>query len=83
MSGSRVEANRVKDVGHLVELLRNSIAHGHVTFDSDSKELKEVTVTFENFPEGSSQVDWRGDIRADHLATFCRKFSEYVADLAS
>jgi hypothetical protein len=51
-----------------------------VMFNSDSKDPTEVTVTFENYPRGRSKIDWRGVIRADHLASFCRKFSEYVAD---
>jgi HEPN pEK499 p136 len=80
MTGTLVDANKVKNVGQLIKLVRNSVAHGKVTFDSDSKHLTEVTVTFENYPRGSSKMNWRGVIRADHLASFCRKFSEYVAD---
>ena len=80
MSGSLVKANKVKTVGHLVKLVRDSVAHGNVTFDSDSKQPSEVTVTFENYPNGSNEMNWRGTIRADHLATFCRKFSNFIAD---
>jgi hypothetical protein len=80
MTGTLVDANKVKNVGQLIELVRNSVAHGKVTFNSDSKDPTEVTVTFENYPPGSKKIDWRGAIRADHLASFCRKFSEYVAD---
>ncbi len=80
MTGSRFDSNKVKNVGDLIRLLRHSIAHGNVTFDSDSKQPSEVTVTFENYPNGSYRPNWRGAIQADNLAFFCRKFSEFVAD---
>jgi hypothetical protein len=35
MSGPRIDSNKVKTIGNLLELLRNSVAHGKVTFDSD------------------------------------------------
>jgi hypothetical protein len=79
MSGSSVESNSVKTIGHLVKLLRDSVAHGNVTFDSDSKRLSKVNVTFEDFPPESGKMTWRGVIRADRLAMFCRKFSESVS----
>ena len=83
MSGSRVDSSQVKRVGDLIELVRHSIAHGHVAFDSDSKQPSEVTVTFENYPKGSNKADWKGSIRADALARFCRNFSAFVADYVS
>ncbi|MDA0739510.1 MAG: HEPN family nuclease [Nitrospirae bacterium] len=80
MSGSRIDSNKVKTIGNLLELLRNSVVHGNVTFDSDSKLPSEVTVTFENYPKGSDELDWKASIRADRLALFCQKFSGYVED---
>jgi hypothetical protein len=80
MSGPLIDSQKVKNIGNLVELVRHSIAHGNVSFDSDSKQPSDVTVTFENHPKGSDELNWRGSIRADHLALFCRKFSDFVAD---
>ncbi|MCA9500576.1 MAG: hypothetical protein KC588_15390 [Nitrospira sp.] len=80
MSGSRVHSNKVKNVGNLIKLVRDSVAHGKVTFNSDSKVPSEVTVVFENYPRGSDKWDWRGAIRADELVLFCEKFSGSVKD---
>ena len=60
MAGSR----RVLEVGDLVHVLRNAVAHGRIDFDSDSRDPASVTVTFE-------QDDWKGSIRADQLIEFC------------
>ena len=83
MSGTRINSNQVKTVGDLIKLVRNSIAHGHVTFDSDSRNPSDVMVTFENYPKGSKNADWKGSIQADALADFCRQFSNFVADYVS
>jgi hypothetical protein len=80
MDGPLVDANKVKNVGHLIEQVRNSVAHGKVMFDSDSKKLEEVTVTFESYSQDGSTMKWRGVIRGDRLADFYRKFSTYIAD---
>src|SRR5450432_1565157 len=63
MSGTR----RVLEVGQLVHVLRNCVAHGKVEFDSDSRDPAEVTLVF-------SEVDWQGAIRGDELIEFCRCF---------
>ncbi len=63
MSGTR----RVVEVGELVHVLRNCVAHGAIQFDSDSRNPAEVEITF-------SEGDWQGAIRADKLIEFCRCF---------
>ena len=78
MNGALIDANKVKNVGHLIEQVRNAVAHGKVSFDSDSKDLENVTVVFESYDGGT--LKWRGVIRADRLADFCRQFSACVAD---
>ena len=83
MSGPRVDSNKVKTIGNLIELLRNSVAHGNVTFDSDSRLSSKVNVTFENRPKGSDKPDWQASIRADQLALFCQKFSAFVEDFVA
>lgn len=82
MSGTLIETNSVKTVGDLIELLRHSVSHGNVSFDSDSRVLSDVAITFENCPEGKSK-NWRAMIAADQLVLFCRKFSAFVADYVS
>lgn len=83
MSGQLLDANKVKNIGHLIELLRNSVSHGKVTFDSDSRMPGDVTVTFENYSKGGADLNWRGSTRADNLVLFCRKFCAFVADYVS
>mgnify|MGYP001590962275 CR=1 FL=1 len=80
MTGPLVDADKIKALGNLIEQVRHSVAHGKVTFDSDSKELEKVTVTFESYTRDGNTMKWRGVIRADQLASFCRKFSACVAD---
>jgi hypothetical protein len=80
MNGPLIDANKIKNLGHLIEQVRNSVAHGKVTFDSDSNDLEKVTVTFESYSKDGGTMKWWGIIRADHLADFCRKFSACVAD---
>jgi hypothetical protein len=63
MSGTR----RVIDVGELMHVLRNSVAHGKIQFASDSRNPSDVEITF-------SQDGWQGAIRGDQLIDFCRCF---------
>ena len=80
MSGPLQDQNKIKTVGDLIEQVRHAVAHSHVSFDSDSRQTNEVFVTFENQGESGKQLRWSGRIRADNLASFCRRFSELVAD---
>ncbi len=79
-SGPLGEQNKVKTVGDLIKQVRHSVAHGHVRFDSDSRQLNQVIVTFENRGKSGNELQWSGSIRADDLASFCRLFSDSVAD---
>lgn len=76
MTGTR----RVIDLKDLIYVLRNSIAHGSIEFDSDSRDPARVTISFANIPEGARDADWMGTIRADHLIEFCRLFSAAIED---
>jgi hypothetical protein len=80
MSGPRMDANEVKTIGDLITQLRHSVAHGHVSFDSDSRAPADVNITFRNQPSEQQPPEWQGVIRADHLAVFCRMFSAFIED---
>jgi hypothetical protein len=71
MTGPR----RVLDVGQLLYLLRNCVAHGRIEFDSDSRDPAEVNINFVHVPKGEAEPDWQGRIQADKLVAFCRCFS--------
>jgi len=76
MSGSR----RILEVGDLIHVLRNAIAHGRIDFDSDSRDPARVSITFANIPEGKSEPDWLGTISGDQLIEFCRCFSSALQE---
>ena len=59
---------RVFDVGQLIHVLRNCVAHGSIQFSSDSRNPADVDIVF-------SQEGWTGTIRADRLIEFCRCFT--------
>jgi hypothetical protein len=76
MDGSR----RVIELGELIHVLRNAIAHGRIEFDSDSRDPSAVTITFSNVPEGKKAPDWVGKIAGNHLIEFCCCFTAAMRD---
>lgn len=74
MSGAR----RVIELGELIQVLRNAIAHGNIEFDSDSRNPDDVMISFTNIPEGKKESDWVGTITGDQLIEFCRCFSSAI-----
>jgi hypothetical protein len=79
MSGDR----RVIELGELIYVLRNAVAHGNIEFDSDSRRPVDVTISFTNIPKGKKKSDWVGTITGDQLIEFCRCFSSAIQDQAS
>ena len=51
--------------------VRNAAAHGRLTFSTDSASVCEVAVTAED-------INWRAEIDASELRTFCFRFLEFV-----
>jgi hypothetical protein len=81
----RVTAGGTPQLWGLLRHLRNGIAHGHLRYSSDSRELAEVTITVEDWSSHECQtgelvwvLEWRGDIRADRLRDFCHRFVALV-----
>lgn len=73
-----IGTRRVIELGQLIHVLRNAIAHGRIEFDSDSRNPPEVRISFVNVPEGHTEADWTGTIAGDHLIEFCRRFSSEI-----
>ena len=67
-----------KTLGFLTRRLRNAAAHGRYTFDSDSRDPEEVTITVKDKPQ-DRPVNWCAAIRADQLQEFCQLLSDYMA----
>jgi hypothetical protein len=64
----------------LLRHLRNAVAHGHMTYSSDSLNPNEVEIRFEDRPNKHSPVNWVASLRADDLKEFCHRFSKFVDD---
>ena len=65
-------------LGDLATRLRNAAAHGRYTFDSDSLDPQEVTITVKDKPR-CGPINWCATIRADELHRFCRLLTEHMA----
>jgi len=69
------EANTVEEFIHH---MRNAVAHGRITFSSDSRDLEEVTLTFEDRKDRSKDIDWRVCIHGRHLRQFCTRWMDLI-----
>jgi hypothetical protein len=72
------EVGEQETLGDLVKRLRNAAAHGRVTFSSDSRNIEEVTVRFDDARHGTQPIHWRGRIGAEDLKRFCVQFIELI-----
>ena len=75
---SPLNTRETKTLGDLAKRLRNAAAHGRYTFDSDSLDPREVTITVKDKPQ-NAPINWCASIRADELHRFCRLLSEHMA----
>jgi hypothetical protein len=66
-------------LGDLLFHLRNAVAHGRLTFSSDSPRIRDVVVTAEDQPHAKgAAVNWRAEITGPALKHFCMVFLEFV-----
>jgi len=65
-------------LGELVRHLRNAVAHGHLTFSSDSRHINEVAIEFADYESKRPEPDWAARIETRDLRTFCLKFIELL-----
>jgi ADP-ribosylglycohydrolase len=72
-------SKRTTTLGRLLWHLRNAAAHGRLTFSSDSTELGSVRLVIEDKPNGSNvPVNWRAEISAADLESFCRRLAKLI-----
>jgi len=62
----------------LLRHVRNAAVHGGLTFSTDSASVCEVAVTAEDKPGKKDEINWRAEIEASELRTFCFRFLEFV-----
>lgn len=74
------EATPTKTLGHLWGHIRNAVAHGRLSFDSDSPNPSKVIIELKDvdFQKKDHPVTWQATIRADRLRMFCEKFIELL-----
>lgn len=74
----RDTSKKTRTLGMLLWHLRNAAAHGRLTFSSDSGDRRQVRLIVEDKPSSSTLVNWRAEISAADLETFCRKLAELI-----
>jgi len=67
-------------LANIVYHLRNAVAHGRLTFTSDSHQLDEVALIVEDRKPKASQPYWRAQIGARDLRDFCLCFLNFIED---
>ncbi len=65
-------------LGQLLRYLRNSVAHGHIIFSSDSRNLEQVTFEVSNFTPKSQLPNWSARINAIQLRDFCLRLIDLL-----
>jgi hypothetical protein len=77
-------SKRTTTLGRLLWHLRNAAAHGRLTFSSDSTELAAVRLVIEDkINSSNAPVNWRAEISAADLESFCRRLAKLIeAELA-
>lgn len=62
----------------LIRRLRSAVAHGHLTFSSDSRNTAEVMIVVEDYRPREDVPHWRAEFGADALRCFCLKLIEFI-----
>ena len=65
-------------LGDLVYHLRNAVAHGHIDFTSDSRNIEDVAIEVEDYKQNAPAPYWRARIEAIDLRTFCLRFLDLL-----
>ena len=74
----RVTLGQCNPLGDFIYHLRNAVAHGHVRFSSDDRDLNRVTIEVEDYKQGESAPYWRACVSGRDLREFCLKFIDLV-----
>jgi hypothetical protein len=68
------ELASTRTLGSLIYHLRNAVAHGRMTFSSDSAEPSEVEIVVEDWKKNATEPYWRARISGAELQRFCDEF---------
>ena len=75
-----ITKGKANTLAQLARHVRNAAAHGRIAFSSDSRFLHEVLITVEDSADEGKTINWRAEIRGDHLYEFCTRFAIHVRD---
>lgn len=67
-------------LGELIRHLRNAVAHGRITFSSDSRDINDVAITVEDAKPRAEVSHWCASIPAADLRSFCLRFIQLLED---
>jgi hypothetical protein len=65
-------------LGDIIYHLRNAVAHGHITFSSDDRDLDAVAIEVSDHKSADKPAYWRASIRAIDLKDFCYRFIDLL-----
>lgn len=64
--------------------LRNGVAHAHIWFSSDSRDLSDLVLEVTNFRVRQNKpkvVAWKGRIKGEELKEFCERLGSYIINV--
>ena len=64
----------------LVYHLRNAVAHGNMSFSSESQDIEEVLIEVEDYKNKGIKLYWRASIGINDLKLFCYKFVDLIEE---
>jgi hypothetical protein len=74
----KISLSTCSTLGELTRHVRNAVAHGRITYWSDSRSDMRVALTITDCRSKNSAPYWRASIQAAGLRQFCEKFIELI-----
>jgi hypothetical protein len=69
---------RTLTLGRLLDHLRNAVAHGRLTYTSDSRLPEDVAIIVEDASGKKAPVNWAAHIRVAALRCFCMRLAKLI-----
>jgi hypothetical protein len=74
----RIELGDCDTMEELTRHLRNAVAHGRITFDTDDRALEQVSIQVEDYRLRATNPYWRASIGAADLRKFCLSLVDLI-----
>src|SRR5262245_28195678 len=79
----QIRKGTCETLGTLVLRLRNAVAHGRITFSSDSRDIRKVVMEVEDWHTHALKSHWRARIGAADLREFFLRYYALIQDIHS